>query len=780
MMFIGIGVLYLNKAVGESLMRTKRRYSIKILAAVILAALIAGMLTGCGSSARTGAGVYSSLEDFKGSTLGTISGGNYDMNVEEVIEDVTFKTYPDLTGEISALSKGDIDGIVQDLSVATYLVAQHPEFTVFPETVAPNSFGYALQKDSPYTDKFTEVIQELYSDGTIEAMREKWFSGDEDLMVIDWDEYDTSDRGNGTLICAYDYTEVPLSYQGEDEEACGYEPELLLIIADRLGLGIEFEGTNFGSLISYIETGAADVACGGISITEERAEAVDFPESHYVGGVMIVCREDDVGAVSTSGKNKIYTKKGDFEGTTLGMLDGAAYEQLIDEEIEDVSFLTYNDLSEMISAITRGDVDGLVEEAAVADYMVANHPEFGVFPENIVDLEYGYGLAKDSPYTKDFSKVIQDLYDDGTIESLQEKWFSGDDDLMVIDWSEYDTKERANGTLRYACADDLIPLGYEDADGRPAGYEVELLLNIADRFDMGVDCKFADADELIDLVESGDADVISDCITITPERQEVMDFPESHYQGGITIICRSENLENGGAGESAGEESFGERLRENFRRTFVRDERWKTIGSGLLVTLEITLLAALFGTILGYGMCQLLRAKNRVVSTIASLFCRLIDAIPAVVLLLVVYFLIFASSPVGAIAVAVIVFTILFMVPVGGLLKTAIETVEPGQWDKACAMGLGRVRSFMRVVVPQALPSYRKEFITLLKSTSIVGYIAIQDLTKAADAIRARTYEAFFPLITTTVIYVLIAVLINVIVNRILNRFARLDEKTES
>jgi len=75
-------------------------------------------------------------------------------------------------------------------------------------------------------------------------------------------------------------------------------------------------------------------------------------------------------------------------------------------------------------------------------------------------------------------------------------------------------------------------------------------------------------------------------------------------------------------------------------------------------------------------------------------------------------------------------------------------------------MGFGKVKAFLNIILPQtvqrALPVYKGEFIGLVKATSIVGYIAVFDLTKAGDIIRSRTYEAFFPLILVTIIYFLV------------------------
>ena len=130
---------------------------------------------------------------------------------------------------------------------------------------------------------------------------------------------------------------------------------------------------------------------------------------------------------------------------------------------------------------------------------------------------------------------------------------------------------------------------------------------------------------------------------------------------------------------------------------------------------------------------------------------------PMVVLLMVLYYLIFASVDIHAVIVAIIGFSLNFAAYAGEMLRTGIDSIPKGQREAALALGFNRFQSFTKVILPQALrqilPIYRGEFINMLKSTSIVGYIAIQDLTKASDIIRSRTYEAFFPLIATALIY---------------------------
>jgi polar amino acid transport system substrate-binding protein len=135
----------------------------------------------------------------------------------------------------------------------------------------------------------------------------------------------------------------------------------------------------------------------------------------------------------------------------------------------------------------------------------------------------------------------------------------------------------------------------------------------------------------------------------------------------------------------------------------------------------------------------------------------LVQGMPMVVLLMVLYYLVFGSVSVSGVAVAVLGFTLTFGSSVFGLMKLGVGAVDSCQYEAACALGYSDSQTFFKIILPQALPhvmeSYRGEVVGLIKATAIVGYIAVQDLTKMGDLVRSRTYDAFFPLIAVTVIY---------------------------
>ena len=185
-------------------------------------------------------------------------------------------------------------------------------------------------------------------------------------------------------------------------------------------------------------------------------------------------------------------------------------------------------------------------------------------------------------------------------------------------------------------------------------------------------------------------------------------------------------------------------------------------------TLLITLLSILFGTALGFLVFMLCRNGNPAANTVTRFCVWLVQGMPMVVLLMVLYYIIFGSVAVSGIAVAVIGFTLTFGAAVFGLMKMGVGMIDPGQYEAAYALGHSNRHTFYRVILPQAiphvLPAYRGEIVSLLKATAVVGYIAVQDLTKMGDIVRSRTYEAFFPLIAVTVIYFVLEGIMNALI----------------
>ena len=186
------------------------------------------------------------------------------------------------------------------------------------------------------------------------------------------------------------------------------------------------------------------------------------------------------------------------------------------------------------------------------------------------------------------------------------------------------------------------------------------------------------------------------------------------------------------------------------------------------------MLAILIGTILGMCVCAALRSRRRWVRSAAGLYGSFIQGTPTLVLLLIMFYVVFASSGLSASSVAIITFAFSFASSAGNIFNSSISTVPVGQTEAGLSLGFTPFKTFTGIVLPQALrhglPLYAGDCVKLLQSTSIVGYIAIQDLTRASDLIRSRTFDALIPLLIITIIYFVLAWLIRKLLNLLLIR----------
>lgn len=207
--------------------------------------------------------------------------------------------------------------------------------------------------------------------------------------------------------------------------------------------------------------------------------------------------------------------------------------------------------------------------------------------------------------------------------------------------------------------------------------------------------------------------------------------------------------------------SFVKSVGQSFYNNIIKENRYLLIIDGLKVTIIISVLSVIFGTLLGSLICFMRMSRRKLLSHTAKIYISILRGTPVLVILMIIFYVIFASIDIDPALVAVIAFGMNFAAYVSEMYRTGIESVDRGQTEAGIAMGFTRVQTFVYIVAPQAirriLPVYKGELISLVKMTSIVGYIAVQDLTKASDIIRSRTFDAFFPLIMVAVLYFFIS-----------------------
>lgn len=234
---------------------------------------------------------------------------------------------------------------------------------------------------------------------------------------------------------------------------------------------------------------------------------------------------------------------------------------------------------------------------------------------------------------------------------------------------------------------------------------------------------------------------------------------------------------------------------ERFRNDFIQKDRWKFITDGLLTTLIVTVCALVIGAVIGMviatircahdqadlnRMAVLPRVLLQIGNAICKLYVTVIRGTPALVQLLIMFFIIMVTCK-SKILVAIVTFAINSGAYNAEIFRGGIMAVDQGQMEAGRSLGFSYVQTMIQIVLPQAmksvLPSLANEFISLLKETSICGYIGINELTRGGDIIRGATFDALLPLFAVAIIYLVIVLGLTSIFSHIERRLAKSDHR---
>ncbi len=451
-----------------------------------------------------------------------------------------------------------------------------------------------------------------------------------------------------------------------------------------------------------------------------------------------------------------------IEKMRIGVLSSYANREILLKKAPKANkFFYYNTNVDGVSAVRSKKIDCYIDDEPVLRMFENSNIGVKVAPLVIDSFEFGIALKKDSPLTLKISKIISDFRKQGILDELKELWTGKDDSKKTIASIPEQNWEGKNGTLKYYNSADAEPLCYFGPNQTIIGYDVHLIYLVAKELDMKVETTVVQFDSLIPALQSGKADIVASCLTINEERQRNVDMVP-YYHSSLRALVKD--------GISVNDMNLYERLKDSFYKTFVEENRWLLVINGLGITIAISVSSGCFGFLLGFLLVTIYRKDIKCISWLINTFVILINGIPSVVFLMLLYYVIFGSVDIAPIYVSIIAFTLTFGAACYGFIRNGLEAVSRGQDEAAKALGYNEFQSFYKIVFPQAtihfLPLMRGEFISMVKSTAVVGYISCIDLTKASDIIRSRTMEAFFPLIATALIYFIIANLMLLALNK--------------
>jgi polar amino acid transport system substrate-binding protein len=457
----------------------------------------------------------------------------------------------------------------------------------------------------------------------------------------------------------------------------------------------------------------------------------------------------------------------DIATARIAVMTGSTSAMFIETNYPQAQLLRFDDINDVFLAVKARKADYAFTSYITAITATKRKSDFVLLPEVYVKDPAGIAInKKDTALLRQINEILLRYKSDGTLNDLIARW-------IKTDLSNYQPEEilavSKGKSIRVGIAASREPMCFMDK-GKITGLDIELMKRIALELERPIlfyDMKFS---ALIAAIASGKVDLIISNMSITPEREKRVNFSESYFVNPqILTTLAFEDAQQAVHG------NWFSRVKESFINNLLVDKRYMMILLGLWQTIIITFFSIIFGTIVGGSICFLRMNRNQILVAIAKVYISVMRGTPIVVLLMIFFYIIFASSGMSATAVAIVTFALNMGAYSSEMFRTGIQSIDRGQTEAGIAMGFTKVQTFVFVVFPQALrhiiPVYKGEVISLLKMTSIVGYIAVVDLTKASDMIRARTFDAFFPLIVVAIIYFLLAWLMGLGLDKLTRKF---------
>ena len=714
---------------------------------------------------------FEKIEDFNGLPIGVQTAVLYEELIQDRVPDTEFQYYTMPTDMILALKSGKVAAYLVEAVGYGVHKANHPELETFreiPGYISASNIIGNNDKQERLLKEMNEFIRNGYQNGLLGdngSLYQYWIA-DFDPLTDNVGVKDFTFTGeNGVLNIAVEGGYEPFSFVS-DGNLAGFDVEFVCRFCVEYGYTPVFNEIPFESIAPGVETGKFDIGMN-IVVSEERNETGTLSDIYYTCPVLLVVLGSEDAAAATSAKSGSYDKIEDLDGLPIGVQTAVLYEELIQDRVPHTVFQYYTMPTDMILALKSGKIAGYLVEGVGYGVHKANHPELETFREipgyisasNIIGNN-----DKQERLLKEMNEFIDNGYKNGLLGdngSLYQYWIADFDPLTDNVGVKDFTFTGENGVLNIAVEGGYEPFSFV-SDGNLAGFDVEFVCRFCVEYGYTPVFNEIPFESIAPGVETGKFDIGMN-IVVSEERNETGTLSDVYYTCPVYLVVMNNSPYAASAGSdtaAVAKVGFFEKIEQSFYKTFIRENRWKLFVSGAGVTTLITICSIVIGTVLGFAVYMACRHGNKFANTTTNFFMWLIHGMPTVLFLMILYYVIFGSSRIAGMWISVIGFSLIFATAMIDMLRVGYNAIGKGQYEASTALGYSDTQSFFRILLPQAahhfLPIYSNEVVTLIKETSVVGYIAVLDLTKISDLVRSRTYEAFFALILTAVVYFLI------------------------
>ena len=734
-------------------------------AQVLLVKMPAGVPSAATKSADAAATAdrAGTLQQLDGKRIGVLSGSAGDLAARKRFPKATILDMNAAADAALAVKTNKADAFVYDKSVLLNLAAKNPELVILDEPVAKLEVAAVISKNNPaLLTAMNKALENLKREGVLQRLRQKWVDSKQVVDALP----PRSQSARGVLKMGTNATIEPFSFMSNGK-ITGLDIELAHLLGEQLGKRVEIVDMPFESLIPALQAGKIDFALSNFNVTEERKKLIKFSLPYIDNDISALVRRAhgatvqpvvNGGGAGSNGDVKLSAPE-DLKDKRIGVLLGSVHDTYAMKHYPSATILQYKSPSDIVLAVKSGKVDAAFYARETLAEILRGDSELGVVGDSLHPVPIGMGFNKGNDQLREkFNEFLRQTKENGVYSDMVNRWMTQGTTVMPKTGIS-----NASGTLIVGMVSDKgLPFAALQ-NNKLIGFDIEL----SERFAayLGKKIKFVDMEfgSLIAAVSTNKIDMIASTLMLTEERKKQVDFSDIYYELGSNIFALKKNIVSHAAvaDTKTAPPSFMKGIADSFQSNIIQENRYLLILDGLKVTVIVSILASIFGTILGALVCFMRMSRKAALNIPAKAYISVLRGTPVLVLLMLIFYVAFASVDIDPVLVAVIAFGMNFAAYAAEIFRTGIEGVDKGQTEAGIAMGFTKVKTFIFIVMPQAvrqiLPVYKGEFISLVKMTSIVGYIAVQDLTKASDIIRSRTFDAFFPLVMVAILYFFIS-----------------------
>lgn len=699
-----------------------------------------------------------------------------DLDLKEKVYEIcpNAKILPqnNITLGVTSVSEGKLDAYIANRAELSKVISDSAvgNVKILEETITSFPCGLGLSElcDIPgFEDTVNDTLEEMIREGTIKEMHDRWFDQkNEQMPLIQMDEDPVY------TVNAVTFGESrPFSFF-KDGSLTGFDVELLYRVCERNHWGVNLTSAQYSSMLLGLSTGKYDMISANLYITEARAENIRYSIPFLSEEICIAVRGKE-----EAGQGQLeYSSIADLsEAKSFAICSGTIFDSVAQEYYPGAEISYYPSPVDCTLAVASGKADAVIFDAPVLKYIAACTDGVGLIPEYLVKDNYHFILPKTDRgemLRKEFNEWLSEKKESGEVARMYDYWCSDAEPETVFD---FESLPDTNGVIRIGTDAASRPDVYY-AGSSLLGFPTELIYQFCR--DRGYRGEISIVKDAVMALTAGKEDMAVYFVSYTEERARSVLYTDPVVESGIGVLVR--------AAENEEDDSLIEDFRDGFEKTFLREDRWQLIVSGLLTAILITLGGFLLANLVGGLFCSCMLSGRKSLRVFADIFDRIMQGTPIVVVLMILYYVIFGKSSISGVWVSILAFGLNTGASLAQQFYGAVTGVDKGQTEAALAIGFTKLQAFTGIVFPQAarsaLPGYFSQLISLMKGTSIVGYISVIDLTKAGDLIRSSTYDAFFPLLSVALIYFLISFGLLSLLKRIQKKLApkRVSDRKEA